>query len=496
MLLSLSGIFLLLVISALYILFSGRQLQGIVEESFARERFIKSVQTELDGIHTRLSVYLSEDSPDTPVEIRSAIRELQKTLPPSLYGPDRGNLREKEIFSLIASWLSLADRALEEKQRGNIVYTETFGELRQLLAYINGELDLIYVERFHSQMELFENLITLSGTLQLRNTLFVISVSLFAVLLLLRSVEHVTAPLVRLSGMAAELSEGRFDSKDIETGSIQEINQVVEAFNHMKNEIRNYVEAIQKQHSIKQEILHEKMRNLKMETLIRHMEIYTLQAQMNPHFLFNTLNTGMQLAIVEGADRTCEFMESMAKFFRHATRNKDIVVPLSYEIEGLGYYFDILRVRFYRNIDLIMDYDKSLPGSIRVPVSLIQPLVENCVVHAFKAREALLAGLPKGFPVRRPRVAVRIERQDRRLLISVEDNGCGMPRETRDRLLRPLSTDELSLSRVMGLSSIVQRLYFLYPDDPSVIDIDSEEGNGTNILIRIDMEREPCIVSL
>jgi LytS/YehU family sensor histidine kinase len=231
-----------------------------------------------------------------------------------------------------------------------------------------------------------------------------------------------------------------------------------------------------------------------MESLIRHMEIYTLQAQMNPHFLFNSLNTGMQLAIVEGADRTCAFMENLAKFFRHTTRNKEIVVPLRYELEGLSYYFEILKVRFYRNIDLALDYDDPLLDDITVPVSLIQPLVENCVIHAFKARSALLAGMPERFAIIRPGIVVRVKQQDARLVISVRDNGCGMSPETIQRLLRPLTADELSLSRAMGLASVIQRLYFFYPDDPDVIGIESGE-EGTTIFIRIDMRREPCIVS-
>jgi sensor histidine kinase YesM len=203
----------------------------------------------------------------------------------------------------------------------------------------------------------------------------------------------------------------------------------------------------------------------------------------------------MQLAIVEGADRTCEFMENLAKFFRHVLRNQEIIVPLRHEIEGLGYYFDILRVRFYRNIDLLLDYDESLLDRIHVPVSLIQPLVENCIVHAFKARTSLLAGLPDGFEIMRPMILVQVKEQDGRLVISVQDNGCGMSRETIQKLLRPLSADELSLSRAMGLASIIQRLYFFYPDDPDVISIESEEGAGANILIRIDMRRKPCIAS-
>jgi LytS/YehU family sensor histidine kinase len=68
-----------------------------------------------------------------------------------------------------------------------------------------------------------------------------------------------------------------------------------------------------------------------------------------------------------------------------------------------------------------------------------------------------------------------------------------MERETVERLLHPQPIDESSVSRVMGLENVIQRLYFFYPDDPEVVDIETAPGQGTAIIIRIDTGREPCI---
>ena len=288
-----------------------------------------------------------------------------------------------------------------------------------------------------------------------------------------------TDPMVRLSSMATEISAGNFGIEDIKMSSVYEIDHVVDAFNRMKHEIRRYIDEMRLQENIKQEYMQERMRNLKMEDLVRRMEIYTLQAQMNPHFLFNTLNTGMQLAIVEGADRTGEYMEYLALLFRHNIRNKDIIVPLRYEMEGLTYYFYILRVRFPKNLDLTLECAEELLDSFKVPVAILQPLVENCVIHAFRDMEGPGA------------IAVRAEMQRADLVLTVTDNGQGMEEETIKKLLHPLHIDESS-SRIMGLENVIQRLYFFYPDDPEVIRIRSTEGKGTTIVIRIDTEKEPC----
>jgi len=289
--------------------------------------------------------------------------------------------------------------------------------------------------------------------------------------------------LMKLSAMTAELSAGNFDIPDLETNSetVGELDQVIVAFNHMKTEIRKYIEEIRRQENLKQEFMQEKIRYMKMEGLVRHMEIYALQAQMNPHFLFNTINTGMQLAIVERARRTETYMDYMARLFRHIIKNKEIIVPLFYEISGLDYYYYLLKVRFPQNLNLDIECAEDL-HNIKIPVSILQPLVENCIIHAFKNSD-------EEFP---RSIKVKAELENKHLIITVTDNGQGMSRETREELLHPQSIDESSVSRVMGLKNVIQRLYFFYPDNPRVVDIETGSG-GTAVIIRIDTEREPCL---
>jgi sensor histidine kinase YesM len=492
MLFSIFGAFFILALSAAYILFSAKRVQDLSDSSFKEEQFIKSIQEELAAYQGPLLDYLSTRSSNALAQILIDSQSLREKLP--TYIPITANqieLKEREIYSLIHSYLNLADAAMEEKRGRNIsAYTRIYDEMGRLLEYINNEIEEISTGRFRSQLDSYSAFIAESGAIQFWNLLFILFISIFAMILLLDSGGRITTPLERLSVMAAELSAGNFSIEDIETSDIQEIDQVVEAFNRMKREIRTFIEEIRRQENIKQEYMREKMRNMKMEGLVRHMEIYALQAQMNPHFLFNTLNTGMQLAIVEGADRTGEYMEYMARLFRHIIRNKEIIVPLRHEIEGLNYYFYILKVRFPKNLELVLDYDEALLDSCKAPVSILQPLVENCVIHAFKDR----GGKAEESPSRKetPHVIVSAVKEGNMLVLSVHDNGCGMPAETVERLLHPLSIDESSVSRVMGLENVIQRLFFFYPDDPGVIQIKTG-AEGTSIVIRIDTTREPCI---
>lgn len=484
MLLSVFGAFIILVLSTTYILYSTIRLQELSDNSFQRERYIKSLREDLMAYQEPLLEYLSTRSSNALARHLIESQRLRKSLPAGMsISRDPTELRERELYSLIAAYLDLAEAAVDEKRGRNIGgYTALYDEMSALLRYIDAQIEAIGTERFRDQLDRYGAFIGISRDIQSWNLVFIVAISLFAILSLLRSVEKTTVPMTRLSSMATGISEGDFSMDDIKMSSIYEIDHVVEAFNRMKSEIRSQIEEIRRQENIKQEYMQEKMRNMKMQALVRRMEIYTLQAQMNPHFLFNTLNTGMQLAIVEGADRTGEYMEYLSLLFRHNVRNADIIVPLRHEIEGLRYYFYLLRVRFPRNLDLSLDCDEALLDDVRVPVSILQPLVENCVVHAFKNREE------------RGSILVRAEKRGRILAITVADDGVGMDRETIETLLEPLPIDAAS-SRVMGLENVIQRLYFFYPDDPDVIRIESQPGRGSAIVINLDTEREPCIES-
>ena len=483
--LTILGTFSLLVLSTAYILYSNREIQQLSERSFEQERFLMSVQEDLASYEKPLMEFLSARSSNALAQILIDTQSLRQKLPS--YQQIRNNpadLKEREVHALIFHYLNLAEDAIEEKRGRNIsAYTAMYEEMAALREYINREIDVVSTGRIRSQLGAYQLFLSETGSIQLWNFIFVISMSAFSMLILLYSLNRFTNPLIKLSAMTRELSAGNFNIPDMETGrgSIDELDKVIEAFNHMKAEISKYIEEIRFQENIKQEYMQERMRNMKMEGLVRHMEIYALQAQMNPHFLFNTINTSMQLAIVEGAERTGEYMDYMARLFRHIIRNKEIIVPLRHEMEGLEYYFYLLRVRFPRNLDLGMECDKELLD-IKVPVSILQPLVENCVIHAFKDSGEEFMRI----------INVRAALNGKKLIITVADNGRGMARETVEELLHPQSIDESSVSRVMGLKNVIQRLYFFYPDDTAVADIKTGP-DGTAVIIRIDTEREPCL---
>jgi two-component system, sensor histidine kinase YesM len=481
MLLNVLGALILLVVSAAYLLYSTTRMQDVINKSFEQQRYIRETQESLDEFRKPFQEYLSSKSSKALSELLMISQRIRSSIPTGRPIPtDPEGLREREIYSLVGSWLDLADLAIEEKRGMDIErYTKRYAEMQAMYEYINREITAISSMRFSAQLENYEVFIATSKNIQVWNLMFIVSISLFSLLLILTAVDKINKPMVNLSETASEIAAGNFEVADIGMTNLYEIDHVVEAFNRMKRDIHTSIEELKWQRNVEQEYMHERVKNMKMQEMLRRMELYTLQAQMNPHFLFNTLNTGIQLAIVEGAERTGEYMDHLAKLFRHNLREKDVVVPLRHEIEGLESYFYILGVRFPRNLDLTLDCPPDILDAYSVPAYILQPLVENCVVHAFKNADT------------RNSIVVRAYREGVRLCLSVADNGIGMDAAKVASLLRPIPAGDTG-SKVMGLENVIQRLFFFFPDDPDVVGIASEPGKGTEITVKIDTGKKLC----
>ena len=209
-----------------------------------------------------------------------------------------------------------------------------------------------------------------------------------------------------------------------------------------------------------------------MEAHLKDAQLKYLQAQINPHFLFNTLNAGAQLAMMEEADKTYEYVQRMAEFFRYNVKKGNDIVTVKDEIELVDNYIYILNVRFSGDIH----YEKSIEEKVLdapMPSMILQPIIENCINHGIRE----MAGKGKIWLT-----AFSFEGQP---CISIRDNGIGMSAETIEKVLAgTYREEELSEdSNGIGMNNIIVRLQ-LFTETEDVIDIISEGKNmGTEVRI-------------
>ncbi|HUZ17696.1 MAG TPA: histidine kinase [Spirochaetia bacterium] len=483
LLLYLSTSMVIMMFSLGFILVNSLNLQNIAYLRFQEEHYFQEVQTHLSELQQPLEKYLTDKSSSALTRLLFLIETIHEKVPPARpIISDETYLMKREVYFLIDSYLSQVNQIIELKRGRKVVeYIDSYNELSRLYTHISTEIDQVSLHGFRVQLEEYRSFLGLFRRIQYQNLLLIIVATAFAYSLLMQLVNNITKPMLQLSQMASQLSNGKFNIPDLHISSVTEVNRVSAAFNHMKNSIDHYISELKKQKEMEQQIMTERVRNLRMEQLLKRMELYTMQAQMNPHFLFNTLNTGVQLAIVEEAERTADFMESLAALFRHNIRGKKFFVPLGHEIDGLKSYYAILQIRFPKSLRLVLDIDESLLEGFSCPAMILQPLVENSVVHAFSRNDKIGT------------ITVKVHFEEPVLVISVKDDGSGMPQELVNELLAPHTHDYQLGPKVMGLENVIQRCYFFYPGQKDVIDIRSTPGMGTEIIIRIHTEVEPCI---
>lgn len=473
----------IIVFSMGFVLINSLKLQDIADRRFEDEQFLQELQSQLIDIQVPLKSYLTSYSSSSLAKLLFIIETLNESIPSNRpITADDSILIKREIYFLMDSYLIQLKHIIEEK-RGRKVeqYINSYEKLNNLYKYISNRIDDVSLFGFRVQLEEYRSFLELFRRIQIYGLLQILLATAFAFSILMQTVNNIAGPMYQLSLLAGKLSSGTFDIPDVHFNSVNEVNQVSEAFNDMKHNIHHYIEEIKKQKEMEQQIMTEKVRNLKMEQLLKRMELYTMQAQMNPHFLFNTINTGVQLAIVEEADRTAEYMENLAALFRYNIREKQFFVSLRHELEGLESYYNILKIRFPKTLNLVLDVQNDLLDSFNCPAMVLQPLVENSVLHAFKKKEGIGT------------ITVSVSYKEPILIISVRDDGIGIPEKTIGALLTPHTHDYKLSSRVMGLENVIQRCYFFYPDQKDVIDIKSDPDQGTEILIKIHTEVQPCI---
>lgn len=199
-------------------------------------------------------------------------------------------------------------------------------------------------------------------------------------------------------------------------------------------------------------------------------ELKALQAQINPHFLYNTLETlnwkAMELS--GGHNIVNDMLENLGKIMKYCLSGDEQMIPLSEEINYTKCYLAIQNIRYQNKFDMFWEYDEE-NLDIEVPKLFIQPLLENSIKHGVRHKEE------KG------KIKVKIFERNHRLVVTIIDNGIGIEKERLNRIKRVLQS-EWTQEEHIGLINTNQRLRILYGQDYS-IRISSRENRGTVIIL-------------
>jgi len=290
-------------------------------------------------------------------------------------------LLEKNIRTMSDTYLRLMDDTLQAKRGRNIEkYRQGYEQADQLFGYINEYIYTLNNLQFKINSDNYQVLLVSQRYLEMISSVILVAVMLVNLVVIALWTRSIVRPLVQLAKTANEVAGGNFNADHIEVTSGDEIGVVSKAFNTMLQSIRDYI--VGTKESMENERLM-KEKELRMETHLKDAQLRYLQSQINPHFLFNSLNAGAQLAMMEGAEKSCIFIEKMADYFRYNVMKVKEDSTLEEEVRAVDNYIYILNVRFSNEIHFQKKVDKRVL-SVKIPSMILQPLVENSVKHGIR----------------------------------------------------------------------------------------------------------------
>lgn len=261
--------------------------------------------------------------------------------------------------------------------------------------------------------------------------------------------KSITGPLTKLVAYIKDTSELKFDT-DFTDNSRDELGFMAQSYNNIVKIMKNMVTQIEQEQEDK-----------------RKAEIRLLQAQINPHFLFNTLDSLRFTAMMSRADTVSEGLSSLSHILRNSIIDDNFYITVSDEIRCIEDYIVIQKIRYGEFIELHKQIEPGTDDCL-IMKFLLQPIVENSIIHGMQKKETL-------------DITIQTERKDDQIEIIISDNGSGFDMDEKiDKETNIIKSSKMS---GIGLENVKQRLELEFRTEQSFT-IHSEKGVGTTVTIR------------
>lgn len=227
----------------------------------------------------------------------------------------------------------------------------------------------------------------------------------------------------------------------------------------------------------------QKEQEYSLEILKKQAELNALQSQINPHFLYNTLDSIRGQLLMEGIDDAADTLEALSNMFRYSINPKSIYNTLEQELENVNNYMSIITYRFGNRVQFrkVIDTSCSDIYNCEMPKMTLQPIIENAIQHGLEHK--LKDGL----------ITLRAFISEEKLYISVADNGVGISSDMLDELNRKFregSPVERAQGSGIALVNVNERIRLLYGKAYGIY-VNSDVGIGTEVHISLPVQLVP-----
>lgn len=460
------SIVLLMNLVTFFIYQSSRTIQDSYNLMMDRIFLYKQISNLTEDNLRHLSNYLVNQNQAAYIDFfnrKQELRELKERLDSQRRNEERA-VAEQNYSHLVQSFFEVEDAIIgilyNTESRS---YARQYEEMENIAGYIQEEGQRLLDQELSFYQPLYKQTLLYTGQMNgLGQSLLIVDL-LLCIVFAFWLASSITSPIANLVDAALQVSRGNLDVSPPMTQQNDEIGILTRSFRHMLAYLKELI--------VKNQVMMEK------DSLVKDLEIRALQSQINPHFLFNTLNVLSKLAFIEGAMKTSDLTVSMSNLLRYNLRKLDTPVTLRDEVEYVKEYFTIQQARFRDRVLFEINVDENLLD-LPIPCLTLQPILENAFIHGIESME-------DGAHLR-----LDIFLENNATVISISDNGVGMSEEIRHSLLNfssGFASDSYNgKSTGFGSRNVYRRLQLFYGQD-DLLSIVSKKGEGTTVTIRVPL---------
>lgn len=443
---------------------NGRLLQEIL--LYYKEEDITDLHENIE-LSLELIEELLMDSPSIDISVRFRIVNF-------LY----------KRFESQTEWM-LRLRRLEKVEGEDIDYDSTYYQVYlNLLELINQmESQIREALKETSQANITSvGKIKASNEILQRGLLVIVFVILgLAVFFYFAIANYITRLIHNILEMTKQLSKEEHPKTLELTEGPEEVEELVARFNELLLTMDSLHQKAEERKKLELELAEREVEKLKMSELLKEARLQGLQLQIQPHFLFNTLNVIAMMTMMDRTDEVYELIIALSKFLRHSLKKESSLVPLEEEIDMIYQYLYIIKARMSEQLTYEVEVDVE-STHLTLPLYTLQPIVENAFKHGLE--DKLGKGLLKVSIKERVRGGRRI------LLLRVYDNGLGMSKECLQRIRGKVNVTNIRFdqSSHIGVENVAARLWMIY-EERVKYQIHSKQGTGTIFSIYIILGR-------
>jgi len=448
----------------------------ILNNNSVASDFVQCMEEEADSFEG----YVKTGTEDAYAKLQRAIEATEKVVEQLPYDYEKtGERRYAKIWSILNMYQVYCERRNQilgegEKTAEHIV---KLYEVYDIQGYLQSYAKELMRDTLEDGVRLYIGKIKTIVAIPILLILFELFLVLCVRKLSELMNESIVSPVMELAEASRRIAENDFFIDDVRVQSEDELGELVAAFNKMKYATGEYIMALEERRKALDLYHAEELEKLEISARLDAMELDLLKSQINPHFLFNTLNVIGGMANLEEAHTTEAMIQSLSFLFRYNLKTPEKKVSLARELKVVRDYMFLQEMRFGGRITYEINCQADAELAL-IPTFTFQPLVENAIIHGLASKE-------KG-----GHIWIRIRERHGKLSIAVADNGVGMERKELNRLRQELLEDQAGqrMRTSIGLSNIYRRIHMMYEN--ARMRIHSKPQVGTIIRIEIENERE------